>query len=60
MAEKINIKLKRSLAGASETQRKTIQALGLRKIGQVVSLIDSPATRGAVKKVSHMVDVVEM
>lgn len=59
MAETIQIKLKRSLAGASETQKKTVQALGLKKIGQTVVLADTPATRGAVRKVAHMVDVVE-
>ena len=56
---KVTIKLVRSLVGSSETQRKTVQALGLNKIGQSVTLEDTPATRGAVNKVRHLLAVEE-
>ena len=59
MADRVNIKLVRSLIGASETQKKTVQALGLKKIGSSVDLPDTPATRGAIRKVAHLVAVSE-
>ena len=56
---KIKITLTKSTIGAQPKQRKTVQALGLRKMHQTVELEDSPATRGAVAKVSHLVTVTE-
>ncbi len=56
---KLTIKLVRSLVGSSDTQRKTIEALGLKKIGQSVTLADTPATRGALNKVRHLLAVEE-
>ena len=56
---KIKITLTKSPIGAQPRQRKTIEALGLRKMNQCVELEDSPATRGAIKKVSHLVTVTE-
>jgi large subunit ribosomal protein L30 len=57
--KKIKITLTKSPIGAQPRQRKVIEALGLRKMNQTVELEDSPATRGAVKKVSHLVTVTE-
>ena len=37
----------------------TLQALGLRKISQVVEVEDTPSTRGMIRKVHHLVTVVE-
>lgn len=54
---KISIKLTRSKIGRTQKQIKTIEALGLRKIGQVVEKEDTPQIRGMVKKVGHMVEV---
>ena len=56
---KIKITLTKSPIGAQPRQRKTIEALGLRKMNQTVELDDSPATRGAIRKVSHLVTVTE-
>jgi len=56
---KIKITLTKSTIGAQPKQRKTVQALGLRKMHQTVELDDTPATRGAVAKVSHLVTVSE-
>ena len=39
---KVKVTLKRSLIGRPETQRKTVRALGLRKINSVVELPDNP------------------
>ncbi|MTI48319.1 50S ribosomal protein L30 [Sporosalibacterium faouarense] len=56
---KITIKLTRSKIGKTQKQRQTIEALGLRKIGQIVEKEDTPQIRGMIDKVSHMVEVTE-
>lgn len=55
----IKIKLTRSKIGRIEKQRRTIEALGLRKIGQIVEKEDTPQIRGMIEKVKHMVEVIE-
>jgi large subunit ribosomal protein L30 len=42
-----------------ERQRETLKGLGLRRIGHVVELEDTAATRGLVRKVAHMVEIIE-
>jgi large subunit ribosomal protein L30 len=60
MAEgKLRLKLVRSPIGATERQRATVRALGLRRLHQIVEHADSPVTRGMVQKVEHLVQVVE-
>ncbi|GAA0503636.1 50S ribosomal protein L30 [Virgibacillus sp. MSP4-1] len=59
MANKIEVTLTRSLIGRPEDQRETVKALGLKKINQKVVHDDSPAIRGMVDKVSHLVAVKE-
>ncbi len=56
---KIKIKQTRSKIGKTQKQRKTIDALGLKKIGQIVEKEDTPQIRGMINKVSHMVEVIE-
>jgi large subunit ribosomal protein L30 len=51
----IKIKLVKSFAGASERQLATITGLGLTKFGQERLLKDTPAIRGMVFKVQHLV-----
>lgn len=60
MAKKLAVTLKRSLIGRPETQRKTVQSLGLRKLQQTVVHDDHPAIRGMINKVKHMVQVNEI
>jgi large subunit ribosomal protein L30 len=60
MAKKIAVTLKRSLIGRPETQRKTVQSLGLRKLHQTVLHDDHPAIRGMINKVKHMIEVNEV
>lgn len=55
----IKIKQTKSLIGKTPKQRKTIEALGLRKINHVVEKEDNAAIRGMIKAVSHMVEVIE-
>ena len=42
-----------------QDQKRTLQALGLRKISQVVEVEDTPSIRGMIRKVHHLVTVVE-
>ena len=42
-----------------QDQRATLVGLGLNKIGRVRELEDTPAVRGMIRKVSHMVEIVE-
>ncbi|OBZ15264.1 MULTISPECIES: 50S ribosomal protein L30 [Bacillales] len=57
---KLQITLVRSLIGRNEKQRATVESLGLKKIRQAVVLNDSPAIRGMVNTVSHLVNVEEV
>ncbi len=60
MADKmIQVKLVRGLSGRKKDQIATVNALGLRKIGDVSMQPDNEATRGKIAKVSHMIEVVE-
>ena len=45
--------------GRPSQQRQTLVGLGLKKIGRRSSLEDTPAVRGMVAKVAHLVRVVE-
>ncbi|MBK15502.1 MAG: 50S ribosomal protein L30 [Chloroflexi bacterium] len=57
---KLNVKWKKSTIGKSATQRATIESLGLRKLNQEVIHEDSPAIRGMLFKVRHLVEVEEI
>ncbi|MGH8885599.1 MAG: 50S ribosomal protein L30 [Egibacteraceae bacterium] len=50
----------RSLIGVKADQRRTIQALGLRRIRHTVVKPDRPEFRGMIAKVSHLVEVSEL
>ena len=55
----IKIKQIKSKIGAPIDQKRTLEALGLKKISQVVEVEDTPRTRGMIRKVHHLVTVVE-
>lgn len=57
---KIKITLTRSLIGRPEDQRATVKALGLKKTNSFVVQDASPAIRGMVRKVEHLVTVEEL
>lgn len=57
---KLKITLVKSTIGESPYQKKVVKALGLRKLQQSVELPDTPQTRGAVNKVSHLLKVEEL
>ena len=55
----IKIQQVRSKIKSPKTQKLTIQALGLKKLNQIVEHNDNPQIRGMVEKVKHLVRVVE-
>ena len=55
----IKIKQIKRKIGAPADQKRTLVALGLRKISQVVEHEDNPTLRGMIKKVHHLVTVIE-
>lgn len=60
MAKKLHVTLKRSVIGSNKSQRATVRGLGLRRINHSRVLENTPAVRGMVKKVIHLVDVAEV
>ncbi|HHU20819.1 MAG TPA: 50S ribosomal protein L30 [Acholeplasma sp.] len=58
-AKTIKIKLVKSSITRLPNQVKTLKALGLSKINQVVEKPDNDAIRGMIKTVEHLVEVVE-
>ncbi len=60
MAEKtIKVTQVNSKIGHSADQKKTLIGLGLKKMGKTSVLKDTPAVRGMIKKVAHLVKVEE-
>jgi len=65
MAEKtksgatIKVKQFKSEIGYNRKQRATLRGLGFRRLNQVVEIEDTPAIRGMINKVTHLVVVVE-
>ncbi|MFH1624884.1 MAG: 50S ribosomal protein L30 [Pseudomonadota bacterium] len=53
------VTLKNSGIGRHRKQRLTLIGLGLTKLNKTVTLKDTPENRGMVRKVSHLVEVVE-
>jgi len=60
MAQKIKIRLIRSIIRALPKQRATVRALGLRKIGSVSEQEATPAILGMIRVISHLVAVEEI
>jgi large subunit ribosomal protein L30 len=60
MANKtITVKLKKSVISRPEGQKATVRGLGLRKIGSEKTLENTPAVRGMIKKVIHLLEIKE-
>ena len=57
--KKLKVTLIRSTIGFNETQAKTVEGMGLRRLRHTVELPDTPATRGMILKVRHLVTVTE-
>jgi len=59
VAKEIKVKLVKSTIGSKPLHRKNVEALGLKKVGQVVTKPDNPQIRGMIAKVCHLVEVEE-
>jgi large subunit ribosomal protein L30 len=57
--KRLKVTLIKSTIGFNETQFKTVQGMGLRKLHSMVELPDTPETRGMIHKVRHLVTVTE-
>ena len=55
----IKVKQIKSRINASKDQKATLMALGLRKISQIVEVEDTPSIRGMIRKVHHLVSVID-
>jgi large subunit ribosomal protein L30 len=49
----------KSKNGANHSQRETLRSLGLRRMGQTVEVKDTPAARGMIHRVRHLITVEE-
>lgn len=58
MAKTFVVTLKRSLIGCSQIQKDAARCLGLKKVRNSNEIKDTPANRGQIMKVQHLVDVV--
>lgn len=58
-ASKVTVEQTKSPIGRPASQRATLIGLGLNKIGRRSSLEDTPAVRGMIAKVAHLVRIVE-
>jgi large subunit ribosomal protein L30 len=56
-SKKLKLTLTRSLIGLSPKQEDTVKALGLRRMRQSVTHDDTPAIRGMIAKVPHVLEV---
>jgi large subunit ribosomal protein L30 len=55
----IKVKMIGSVICCPEKQRATVRGLGLRRMNQVVERLDTPEIRGMVRKIPHLVTIVE-
>lgn len=60
MSRRLKVTLTHSAIGRDQLQREHLKGLGLRRIGQSRTLENTPAVRGMVKKVLHLVQVEEI
>jgi large subunit ribosomal protein L30 len=60
LASKLRVTWRKSAIGYKFDQKRTIEALGLRRLGHSVEHEDTRATRGMIMKVRHLVDVTEL
>lgn len=60
MADKLRVTWKKSAIGYKENQKRTIEALGLRRLGHTVEHTDTRAIRGMIIAVRHLVQVDEI
>lgn len=60
MPRKLRIRQTRSAIGRGEKQKRTVRALGFRRLQQVVVVDDTPQIRGMVNKIRHLIEIEEI
>ncbi len=60
MAGKIKVTLKKSMIGRPEKHREVLRGMGLTKMNRTVKLDNTPAIRGMIQKVLHLVEAEEI
>lgn len=60
MSDKLKVTLVRSTIGAIPKHKKTVEALGLRKLHKSVEMPNNPAVKGMLSQVKHLVKVEEI
>lgn len=60
MAARLKVTQKKSSNGGKQNQRDSLRTLGLKRIGDIVVKEDTPAVRGLVRTVAHLVTVEEI
>lgn len=56
-AKSVRITYVKSAIGYNKSQKRTVQALGLRKLGDTVEQVNNPAIRGMIDSIGHLVEV---
>ncbi len=59
MSKTITVKLKKSVISCTDKQKACVKGLGLRKTGTSKTLENTPAVRGMIKKVIHLLEIAE-
>jgi large subunit ribosomal protein L30 len=59
MSDKITVRLKKSVISCTEKQKACVRGLGLGKTGSSKELENTPAVRGMIKKVIHLLEIKE-
>jgi large subunit ribosomal protein L30 len=55
--KKIKVRLLKSTNSVKRSHRDTVRGLGLRRIDHVVEVVDTPAVRGMINRVAHLVRI---
>jgi large subunit ribosomal protein L30 len=60
MGKELQVTLVRSMIGRPEKHRKILRGMGVTRVGRTVKLEDTPAVRGMIQKVIHLVKAEEV
>ena len=55
--KKIKVRLVKSVIGTQRSHRATVRGVGLRRLNSTAELVDTPAVRGMINKVSYLLEV---
>jgi large subunit ribosomal protein L30 len=58
MSSTVSVKLVKGLNGRLKKHKACVRGLGLRRIGHIVTLEDTPSVRGMIQKVDYLLEIV--